>query len=112
MKFRNAPILTFLLMLTILAQPALAGPSSQHSGESVRNSSLAIGYSGSMAVASVASVAAIPFAASISAGDTSKKTQYTQLANTPIGEPLPIGDQTFTAGPSPDKVIHSDGAVR
>lgn len=96
-----------LLLGIVTTQPAHAMGSAQHLSEAVVHSTQAVGHSvvGSAQLAS--GVVAVPLIAVGSVGQVSQQAgnDLWQIANEPIGTPLPISDETITAGPSPAQAI-------
>jgi len=101
-----------LILTTLLTtQPVLAQGSTQHSGKALENGVNSIGHSVAGGGKLVSGAIAIPLAAAGSVGHVSGQAgkEMWDNANTPIGEPLPITDDTVTAGPPPAKAMQVEG---
>ena len=110
MNKTRTPLIASLALLGALAtQPAFAQGSVAHSARALDHSGQAIGHLAVGTVKATASVVAVPLAASGAVGQASGRAAagLSELANAPIGEPLPIADETLTAGPSPAQALHN-----
>jgi hypothetical protein len=107
---------TIFLVLMILMSMVAGYSFAQgtYSGEAVKESGKAGSHASKSVVNSIAAsgqatsaVSAIPLATSGAAGAVSGQAAQDLIdaANQPIGKPLPISDETFTAGPPPDQVL-------
>lgn len=99
------------ILLLLSGQPAIAG---DHAAEAVGHSGQASAHSvmsGLHALAAsgkvVLNVSAVPLLASGTIGAISGQIGHELLhaAAAPIGTPLPIADDTFSAGPPPDEAL-------
>ncbi|WP_455222526.1 hypothetical protein [Kaarinaea lacus] len=101
--------LIFSSFLTV--QPVQAQGSVQHSGKALEHGANSVGHSVVGGSKLVAGTVAIPLAAAGSVGRASGKVgkDMWDHATAPIGEPLPITEDTVTAGPSPAKAMQVEG---
>ncbi|TLS65308.1 hypothetical protein FEF65_13120 [Mariprofundus erugo] len=101
-------------MLLLSAQPAMAGDhatatathSGQASAHSVMSGLHALAASGQVLL----HVSAAPLLVSGTAGAASAHigSELLKAAAAPIGTPLPIADDTFSAGPPPDEALKNN----
>lgn len=98
-KLVTASVLTLSLFA---ANPAFAGGVVQHSVQ-------ALGHSMIGSAKLVSAVIALPLMVIGHVGQLSGEVGNAawDMANTPIGDPLPITDDIITAGPSPDQALRS-----
>ena len=101
------------LLLTSLLAPQLvfAQGSVQHSGKALEHGVNSLGHSVAGGGKLVSGAVAIPLVAAGSVGRASGQAgkEMWDHANAPIGEPLPITDDTVTAGPPPAKAMQVEG---
>lgn len=110
MSKSHKTLISILALLGALAtQPALAQGSAAHSAQALDHSGQAVGHLAVGTLKATASVAAVPLAASGAVGQASGRAAagLAELADAPIGEPLPITDDTLTAGPSPAEALRN-----
>ena len=90
--------------------PAWSGEVARTSGEALKHSAQAVGYSLAASVQVVSGVIAIPLGLSAEVGKVSGEMSDSlwEIANTPIGEPLPVADEAITLGPSPREALDED----
>ena len=98
-----------LLPGTVLAgEPAAAsGQAAHHASQAMTHSARAV-FSGMIATGQVASAAsAVPLRISATAGMVSGQSADALMAaaTAPIGTPLPVAEETYSAGPPPDEAL-------
>ena len=100
-------IVTTTLLAAIAIQPAHAQGSVQHASQAVEHSTKAIGHSVAGGAKLASGVAAVPLIAVGASGQASQQAGEAlwDIANEPIGTPLPVSDETVTAGPTPSQAI-------
>jgi len=100
-------ILPALFSLYFMASSAFADSSTNASKASLQ----AVANSGAVVTLGSATIIAVPLIVSARARHMIIKDQKTRPkpSDTPIGESLPMGDTTFTAGPSPEKMMPTEG---
>ena len=100
-------ITTSVLLAAIAAQPAHAQGSTQHASQAVVHSTQAIGHSVAGGAKLASGVVAVPLIAVGASGQVSQQAgqELWDIANEPIGTPLPVTEETVTAGPSPSQAI-------
>jgi hypothetical protein len=89
------------------AQPAQAQGSMQNLSQAMEHSALASAHAVAGSAQLVSGVVAVPLLVVGSVGAASQQAGEAlwEVANSPIGTPLPISEHTVTVGPSPDKAI-------
>jgi len=95
-------------MSLLNTSPAMAAGSGRHSAQGVHHSAQASAH-GTVASAKLTSaVVATPLLAGAAVGELSGKAgnRLMEEADSDIGAPLPLGEETFTVGPAPDKAIY------
>jgi FlaG/FlaF family flagellin (archaellin) len=101
--------LTLILMATgySFAQGTYSGAAVTESGKAASHASKSVVNSIAASGQATSAVSAIPLAVSAAAGAVSGQAAQGLIdsATQPIGKPLPISDETFTAGPPPDQVL-------
>jgi len=97
----------YLLLALATSQTAYAQGSTQNFSEAAGHSVKATGHSvaGSAKLAVSAVAAPLIIVGSIGAVSQSAGEDLWNIANQPIGDPLPISDETVSAGPAPDMAI-------
>jgi hypothetical protein len=107
---RKAVITTLILTGLVAAQPAQAqaGGSVQHASQAIGHSAKAVGHSVVGTAKLASGVVAVPLIAIGASGQASQQAGESlwDIANEPIGTPLPVSDETVTAGPSPARAIN------
>lgn len=100
-----------ILVNLLVSQTVLAQGSVQHSGQASKHGVNAIGHSMAGGGKLISGAVAVPLTAVGSvgkvAGDAGK--EMWNNATAPIGEPLPVTEDTITAGPPPAKAIQVEG---
>ena len=101
-------IATTLLIGAVAAQPAQAQGSVQHSGQALVHSTKALGHSVAGGAKLASGVVAVPLIAIGASGQVSQQAgeDLWAIAHEPIGTPLPVSDETVTAGPPPSQAIN------
>lgn len=106
----KAVISIFILTGLVAAQPAhaQAGGSAQHASQAIGHSTEAVGHSVAGTAKMASGVVAVPLIATGASGQASQQAGESlwHIANEPIGTPLPVSDETVTAGPSPARAIN------
>jgi len=95
----------------MVASSAMAQGSARHSAQASQHASAAIGH-GVVASAQLASGAiAVPLGMVAAVGEVSGDASEAlwKEATGEIGGPLPVSDETFTAGPPPDQALWGQG---
>ncbi len=100
-------IISAMLVSMFFTQQAMAQGSTQHSGQAVKYSALAVGHGAVGSAKMTSAVVAVPLLAVGAVGAVSAEMgkSLVEAANDPIGEPLKISDETITVGPTPDQAI-------
>lgn len=95
---------TAFLLMTAQAH---AGRAVQHSGQAIHQSANAAGYSMIGATQLVFGVVSVPLKlmGALSGASGEMGDSLWEAANAPIGEPLPIADESITAGPPPAEAL-------
>lgn len=93
--------------ISLMAQPVFAQGVTQHYSQAFGNSAQAVVHVATGTLKLASGSLAVPFYASSAIGRTSGQANKTlwDIANKPIGTPLPITDKTISAGPSPNEAI-------
>ena len=101
MKYMNVALMAAVLSLA--AAQAQAGRAIQHSGQAAQHSANAVGHTIVGATQVVSGVLAVPFKAAGSLTGVSRDIgdALWESANAPLEDPLPIADESITAGPPP-----------
>ncbi|WP_455201066.1 hypothetical protein [Kaarinaea lacus] len=102
----------FLTLFSVFtAQSALAQGSTQHSGKALENGVNSIGHSVAAGGKLVSGTIAIPLKAAGEVGKASGQAgkEMWDNATGTSGDPLPITDETVTAGPPPAKAMQVEG---
>lgn len=107
----NKTIITtgILVASLVTMQPTYAQGSVQHFSQAVKNSGQAVGHSVAGGVKLSAGVVAAPLAIGAGIGKMSgaASRELLDIANQPIGTPLPVTEENITAGPVPGKAIQT-----
>lgn len=105
------PITAIVLASVIAVSPARANGSANHGSKAATHSTQAAGHSAAMSAKTVAGSVALPLAVAGTAGQVSGQAaeELWDLANQPIGTPLPITQETFTVGHSPKEAVFNEG---
>lgn len=106
MNVSNQFFTNTLIVLSLTTSAAYAGEAARHSGESLEHSTQAIGHLSVGTVKAASGVVAIPFGVAGKAGEVSN--QASNDLWTFSNEPLEIGDEIVTVGPSPAEMIQQD----
>ncbi len=105
----NLKLLAIPTLITALltSNAALAGGAVTHSGQASVHSAQAIGHAGISGAKFVSGSAAVPLTFSGGVGTVSAAAgnELWEIADTPIGDPLPVTDKIYTIGPPPDQAI-------
>ena len=107
----NIAIISITLLAASVTQTACAATSgSQNLSKGIEHSVQAVGYSVAGSAQLASGAIAVPLIAIGSVGELSKAagTDLMRTANTPIGTPLPVSDETVSAGPAPDKALRKE----
>ena len=109
MKTQNKVFTTALIVLSLSTSIAHAGEATRHSGQSLEQSTQAVGHLSMGTVKAASGIVAIPFGAVGKVGEYSGQASegLSEFAN----EPLAISDETMTVGPSPAEMFQRDGAI-
>ena len=101
-------LIALTALLALSSQSAFAQGSARHFSQAVDHSVKAVGHSVVAGTKLSAGVIAVPLTVSATAGQASNQAaaELWDYAEMPIGTPLPITDETVTAGPSPDQAIN------
>ncbi len=101
-------ITTTVLLAAVTSLPAQAQGSTQHVSQAVVHSTQAVGHSIAGGAKLASGVIAIPLIAIGASGQVSQQAGESlwDIANEPIGTPLPITEETITAGPPPSQAIN------
>jgi len=112
LNFKN--ISTLVVALSLVAQGAFAGGSQNHSVKTVAHSGQAVSHGVAASAMASSGVVAIPLVLSGAVGHASGKAgkELWDIANTPIGDPLPISDEAITAGPTPTEMMRKGGDLK
>lgn len=91
------------LVLSITTSMAHAGGAATHSGQSLQHSAQAVGHLSVGTVKTASGIVAVPLEVVSKTGELSGQAAggLWEYAN----EPLPIGDEIITVGPSPDEML-------
>jgi hypothetical protein len=95
----------------LLAGETESGKAVRHSGEASSQASRAVVHGATASGQVVSGAAAVPLAGSGAAGaaSTSAAEALSDSANTVSGrQPLPVAEETITAGPPPDQALKQD----
>ncbi len=108
MKARGLTAVAAVLFL--VAGQAQAGRALQHSGQALKHSAEAVGYAMVGATQLVFGASAIPFGMSANLGNVSgdMSDAMWEVANAPIGEPLPVAEESISAGPPPNQALANE----
>lgn len=100
-----------VLASVVAVAPVQAGGSADHASKAANHTSKAAGHSAAMSGKAVAGSVALPLAVIGTAGQASSQAaaELWNLANQPVGTPLPIAQETFTAGHSPKEAVFNAG---
>ena len=92
-----------VLVISICTSAAHAGGAATHSGQSFQHSAQAVGHLSVGTVKTAAGIVAVPLEVVSKTGELSGQAAggLWDYAN----EPLPIGNEIITAGPSPDEMF-------
>ncbi len=103
-----------LLVAPAWTTSAYAGGAAENFSSVVGHSGMAVGHSVVGSVSAVASIAALPLAVVGSVGtvSTQASNELWEIGNAPIGDPLPIAEETITVGPSPRKALIEQGDAK
>lgn len=95
------------LILLISISPAIAGGSASHFSQGTHHSTQAAGHSVAMSGKAVAGSVALPLAVVGMVGKISGQVSNDlwDIANRPVGRPLPISKETLTIGRSPKEAL-------
>ncbi len=98
---RKHLLLPILVTALLKATPVLAGGALTHSGQASKHSAQALGHTVISGAKFVSGSAAVPSGLSGSIGGVSRaaNNDLWESANTPIGDPLPVTDETYQVGP-------------
>ncbi len=112
MKTKFVKTMTIALgitMASVLAQPALAGGSVQHSANAVKHSVQAGSHTAKAGLKLSAGVVAVPLAIVGGVGTASAHASEDlwELANSDGEVGLPVSDETVTAGPNPTTAMQT-----
>jgi len=101
-------IISVMLVSLFFSQQAMAQGSVHHSAQATAHSTVAVGHSTAGAAKLTSAAVAVPLVAAGAIGAVSAEAGkgLSKAANSPIGEPLEVSDETITAGPAPDQAIH------
>ncbi|MFZ0487356.1 MAG: hypothetical protein WAL83_10175 [Arenicellales bacterium] len=107
-KFLIVPALGLSLAA---AQPALAQGSIQHFSAAIHHSARAVSHAVVGSAELAATVVALPLKVSGAVGQVSGQAgdALLEIADQPIGQPLPLTDETVTAGPDPARAMQEKG---
>jgi len=108
---KNTKILTVAVLMTLgTTQAAYAQGSAQHFSEAVGHSAQATGHSIVAGAKLASSAVAVPLIVIGGVGQVSQAAgeDLWDIANQPIGAPLPISDETVSVGPAPNIAIKND----
>lgn len=101
----------------LVAGDAGSGKAIHHSGEASSQESRAVGHGATASGQVISGAAAVPLAGSGAAGivsgaagaaSTIAAETLSESANTVSGQPLPVAEETITAGPPPDQALKQD----
>ena len=100
-------IISVVLITAFTSQPVLAQGSVQHSVAASEHSIQAVGHSIAGSTKLASGVAAVPLTGIGAIGQVSSDAGNAlwDIANSEVNEPLPITEETFTAGPNPNQAI-------
>lgn len=104
--------LTACILATVLsAAPAMAGEAFHHSTQASRHSAEAIAHSVVAGAKVAAGAVSVPLRVVGAVGEASGHAgdELWKAANAPAGTPLPIAEETVTAGPSPGEALRTGG---
>ena len=89
--------------MSLIAGQAQAGRAFQHSGQAIQASADAVGYTFVGTTQLVSGVLAVPFKVAGSLTGVSQEVgdALSEAANAPLAGPLPIAEESITAGPPP-----------
>ena len=106
--YRKRFLLPILVTALLNATPVLAGGALTHSGQASRHSAQAVGHTLVSGAKFVSGSAAVPLGLSGGIGRVSAaaNSDLWEYANTPIGDPLPVTDETYQVGPPPNEAIY------
>jgi len=91
-----------------------SGKAVRHSGKASTQASQAVGHGATASGQVVSGAASVPLAGSgavsgaAGAASTSAAEALSESANTVPGQPLPVAEETITAGPPPDQALKQD----
>ncbi len=111
MTTKTTAILSTVILTGLVATQtaqAQAGGSVQHASQASGHSARAVGHSVAGTTKLVSGVVAVPLIAIGASGQASQQAGESlwDIANEPIGTPLPVTEETVTAGPSPARAIN------
>lgn len=109
MKTQNKILNSSLIALVLSTSMAHAGEASRHSGQSLEQSTQAVGHLSVGTVKAASGIVAIPFGVAGKAGEFSSQASEGLLdfAN----EPLEIGDEIISVGPTPAQKLQRDQGI-
>ncbi|MGA8260455.1 MAG: hypothetical protein WB783_09610 [Arenicellales bacterium] len=96
------------------AQPALAQGSIQHFSAAISHSAQAVAHTavGSAELASSAVAMPLKFSGAVGAVSGQAGDALWKIADEPIGRPLPVTDETVTAGPDPAQAMQREAGAQ
>ena len=108
MKARGLTAVAAVLLL--VAGQAQAGRALEHSGQALQHSAEAVGYAMVGATQFVFGVLAVPFGVAGNLGKVSADMSDAmwEVANAPIGEPLPVAEESISTGPPPSQALSNE----
>jgi len=107
MKSNKALLIRLVALLSLMSQTVSAGGVAEHSVQTSTHSAQAVSHGVIGAVKVTSGVVAVPLAVAGSAGKVSGQAgkELWDIANAPIGTPLPITEKTLTVGPTPSDAV-------
>jgi len=110
MKYTNSIGLAVLITLSATQAAYAQGSSGQHFSEAIGHSVQAAGHSVVGSAKLVSGTIAVPLIVIGGVGKVSQSAgeELWDIANQPIGTPLPISEETVSAGPAPNIAIKKD----
>ena len=111
---KNILIIPALGFSLAAAQPALAQGSIQHFSAAMGHSAQAVAHTVTGSAQLASSAIAMPLKVSGAVGAVSGQAgdALWKIADEPIGQPLPVTDETITAGPDPAQAMQVKGGVQ
>jgi len=107
---KNKSAISLALIISAIATQTAYADSTRHFSEAAMHSGLAVGHSVVGTAKLASTIVAVPLVAIGSVGKVSQDAGegLLDIANQPIGDPLPISNETVSVGPAPSTAIKNN----